>query len=219
MNAMQMLSSEAWVERLGWTLVHFLWQGLAIALLYAAARRVMARRSSPNGRYLLACAALAAMMAAPLTTWELMRPPDASPGAAYQIRGVPPAPSTTSVAGAATLPDSVRATVPERTAGTVPRVGRDGLARRRRCVLGAAGGRLGGCRAHAVDAGAACAAGMAGDSKKAWSTDWSVSSRAVARLRAGAGADGGRLAATGGAGAGGGARRSACRACGGPAAA
>ena len=33
MNAMQMLSSEAWVERLGWTLVHFLWQGLAIATL------------------------------------------------------------------------------------------------------------------------------------------------------------------------------------------
>ena len=112
MNAMQMLSSEPWVERLGWTLVHFLWQGLSIALLYAAARRVMARTSSPNARYLLACAALAAMMAAPLATWGLMRPPDASPDAAYRIRGIPPAPSTTSVAGAATLPASVRATVP-----------------------------------------------------------------------------------------------------------
>jgi uncharacterized protein (TIGR03435 family) len=112
MNVMQMLSSEAWVERLGWTLVHFLWQGLAIALLYAAAHRVMARRTSANGLYLLACMALGAMMAAPITTWELMRPPDASPGAAYQIHGVPPAPSTSSAAGAATLPDSVRATVP-----------------------------------------------------------------------------------------------------------
>ena len=68
---------------------------------------------SPNGRYLLACAALVAMMAAPLTTWELMGPPAASPDAAYQIHGVPPAPSTTSTAGAATLPDSVRAIVPE----------------------------------------------------------------------------------------------------------
>ncbi len=113
MNAIQMLSSEVWVERLGWTLVHFLWQGLAIALLYAAADRVMAHKCSPNGRYLLACAALVAMMAAPLTTWELMGQPAASPDAAYQIRGVPPAPSTTSTAGAATLPDSVRATVPE----------------------------------------------------------------------------------------------------------
>ena len=31
MNAMQILSSQPWVERLGWTLVHFLWQGLSIA--------------------------------------------------------------------------------------------------------------------------------------------------------------------------------------------
>ena len=113
MNAIQMLSSEAWVERLGWTLVHFLWQGLAIALVYGAADKVMARRCSPNGRYLLACAALVAMMAAPLTTWELMRPPAATPGAAYRIRGIPPAPSTSSTVGAATLPDSVRARVPE----------------------------------------------------------------------------------------------------------
>jgi uncharacterized protein (TIGR03435 family) len=111
MNAMQMLSSEAWVERLGWTLVHFLWQGLSIALLYAGARRIMARRSSPSGRYLLACAALAAMMAVPLATWRLMQQPDASHGAAYDIRSIPPTPSTTGVA-AATLPDSVRATVP-----------------------------------------------------------------------------------------------------------
>ena len=112
MNAVQMLSAEAWVQRLGWTLVHFLWQGVAIALLYAAANRFMARRWSANGRYLLACGALGAMLAAPITTWELMRPPDANPGAAYQIRGVPPAPSASSAAGAATLPDSVRATVP-----------------------------------------------------------------------------------------------------------
>ena len=113
MNAIQMLSSEAWVERLGWTLVHFLWQGLAIALLYAAADRLMARRCSANGRYLLACAALVAMMAAPLITWEWMRPLAANPGAAYQIRGVPPAPSPSSTAGAVTLPDTVRATVSE----------------------------------------------------------------------------------------------------------
>jgi hypothetical protein len=84
MNGTQMFSSEAWVERLGWALVHFLWQGLSIALLYAAARRLMARRSSPNGRYVLACAALAAMMAAPLATWRLMQQPDTSPGAAYR---------------------------------------------------------------------------------------------------------------------------------------
>ena len=109
---MQILSAQPWVERLGWTLVHFLWQGLAIAALYAAARRAMARRSSPNARYLLACAALAAMMAAPLATWVVMRPSVASPDAAYRIQSNPPAASTTGIATTTTaLPASVRATV------------------------------------------------------------------------------------------------------------
>ena len=110
MNAMQMLASQPWVERLGWTLVHFLWQGLTIAALYAAARRGITRKSSPNTRYLLACAALASMMAAPLVTWNLMRPSGASPELAYRIRSAPPAHSTSDVP-AATLPPSVRSTV------------------------------------------------------------------------------------------------------------
>ena len=84
----------------------------SIAILYAAARRIVARTSSPQTRYLLACGALAAMMAAPLVTWELMRPSDASPEAIYRIRSTPPAASTTGIATTATtLPDSVRATV------------------------------------------------------------------------------------------------------------
>src|SRR6266404_2588202 len=111
MNALQILSSQPWVERLGWTLVHFLWQGLSIATLYAAARREIAVKASPNARYLLACAALAAMMAAPLVTWALMQPPDANPGAAYRIRSTPPAASPSGDATTTTLPASVRATV------------------------------------------------------------------------------------------------------------
>ena len=98
MNAIQILSSQPWVERLGWTLVHFLWQGSLIAALYAAARKSVKRISSPNTRYLLACAALAAMMAAPLVTWSLMRPSLAIADYASRIRDVPPsasaAPST-----------------------------------------------------------------------------------------------------------------------------
>ncbi len=107
MSAIQILSSQPWVERLGWTLVHFLWQGVSIAIPYAAARRSVARTSSPNVRHLIACAALAAMMAAPLLTWGLMGPSDASPDAAYLIRSVPAAPSTT--AATIALPASVRA--------------------------------------------------------------------------------------------------------------
>jgi uncharacterized protein (TIGR03435 family) len=112
MNAMQVLSSQPWVERLGWTLVHFLWQGLSIAVLYTAARRGVVRRSNPNARYVLACVALTGMMAAPLLTWGLMRPSDANPDAAYRIRGSPPAASIdVATTPATTLPASVRATV------------------------------------------------------------------------------------------------------------
>ncbi len=112
MNVIQVLSSQPWVERLGWTLVHFLWQGLSIAVLYAAARRGMVRTSSPHARYLLACTALTAMMVAPLMTWELMQPPGATPDTAYRVRSFPPPASTNGIAITTTaLPASVRATV------------------------------------------------------------------------------------------------------------
>ncbi|MDR3701571.1 MAG: M56 family metallopeptidase [Candidatus Sulfopaludibacter sp.] len=108
---MQILVSQPWVERLGMTLLHFLWQGLFIAILYAAARRSVAPASSPRTRYLLACGALAAMIAAPLVTWELMVPSDASPEAIYRIRSTPQVASSAGIPTSTALPDSVRATV------------------------------------------------------------------------------------------------------------
>ena len=59
------------IELLGATLLHFLWQGVLIAAVYAAARRCASR---PRVRYLLACAALAVMAAAPVATWLALRP-------------------------------------------------------------------------------------------------------------------------------------------------
>ena len=59
------------IELLGATLLHFLWQGVLIAAVYAAARRYASR---PEVRYLLACAALAAMAASPVATWVALRP-------------------------------------------------------------------------------------------------------------------------------------------------
>src|SRR5215471_1200369 len=50
------------IELLGATLLHFLWQGVLIAAVYAVARRCAAR---PEVRYVLACAALAVMAVAP----------------------------------------------------------------------------------------------------------------------------------------------------------
>jgi len=111
MSFIQMLASQPWVERLGMTLIHFLWQGIIIVLLYAAARRIWARASTPQTRYALACGALATMMAAPLVTWEWMRPLGASPEAGYRIRSTPVSASTAGTATTPTLPDSVRASV------------------------------------------------------------------------------------------------------------
>jgi len=68
MNAIQFLGAQPWVDRLGSTLLHFLWQGALIAAVYAVARR-FAARSSPNVRYVLACAALALMAASVGLTW------------------------------------------------------------------------------------------------------------------------------------------------------
>jgi hypothetical protein len=73
MSVTQILAAQPWVERLGLTLLHFLWQGAMIVTIYAAARKWSTRTLLPNGRYLLACAALAAMAIAPLVTWTLLQ--------------------------------------------------------------------------------------------------------------------------------------------------
>jgi uncharacterized protein (TIGR03435 family) len=93
------LALQPWVQRLGWVLIHFLWQGLSIAMLYAAARKNLARRASPNARYLLGCAALGAMMLAPIVTWGLMRVGDPVPDAAYRLRNSPPSDSAIAAVG------------------------------------------------------------------------------------------------------------------------
>ena len=55
------------VYALGWALVHFVWQGAALALAVRAAMAVLARRPA-NVRYVVACAGLAAMAIAPAAT-------------------------------------------------------------------------------------------------------------------------------------------------------
>jgi beta-lactamase regulating signal transducer with metallopeptidase domain len=69
MSALELLLRQPWMARLGWTLVHFLWQGTVIAAAYAAAHGLGGRLLSARGRYALACAALTAMVAAPPVTF------------------------------------------------------------------------------------------------------------------------------------------------------
>jgi VWFA-related protein len=66
------LLSRFWVQPLGWTLLHFLWQGTVIAVVYAMLRSLLGRSLSAQGRYALACAALMAMAVAPPLTFLLI---------------------------------------------------------------------------------------------------------------------------------------------------
>jgi TonB family protein len=64
----------AWIQVTGWTLIHFVWQGSALALATAAGLRLCRRRSS-EARYAIACAGLTAMLASPVLTAVFFRPP------------------------------------------------------------------------------------------------------------------------------------------------
>ena len=61
--------SPIFVECLGWTLVHFLWQGAVVAALLAGGLRLL-RRSSSNHRYLAGCLALLILSLAPVITFR-----------------------------------------------------------------------------------------------------------------------------------------------------
>jgi beta-lactamase regulating signal transducer with metallopeptidase domain len=63
-------------ETVSWALVHFVWQGAVLALLVAVVQTVLARRSAAL-RYVLCCAVMLAMLAAPAITFVIL---DRSPG-------------------------------------------------------------------------------------------------------------------------------------------
>jgi len=100
----------------GWTLVHFVWQGVFIAFATATALRLL--RSAPSqARYAVACAALAAMLASPLITARLL---SGSPPV-VPANGNPPHVSSREAPPAASLPGvsvtGVRDAVAARTMG------------------------------------------------------------------------------------------------------
>jgi beta-lactamase regulating signal transducer with metallopeptidase domain len=76
MNQLTVLFTQPWAERLGWTLVHFIWQGAAIGLALAIARIWM---TSARSRHSAACIALAAMSLSPLATLAWLNGHDAAP--------------------------------------------------------------------------------------------------------------------------------------------
>ena len=68
-----------WIDVPGWSLVHFLWQGAAIAAI-AGITLWFLRDRTPQTRYAVACVALFAMLAAPLITAVALSRSTAVPG-------------------------------------------------------------------------------------------------------------------------------------------
>ncbi len=79
-SAIHIPDAAAFIHMLGWTLLHFLWQGCAIATAFALAMLAM-RRAAPPQRYLAGCITLAMMATAPVATftWLWQRADGGSP--------------------------------------------------------------------------------------------------------------------------------------------
>jgi len=74
MKALDLMLAQPMVETLGWTLIHFLWQGTLVALLLANVLTLLQRRAA-NLRYFIACTAMLLMLILPLVTiWMIGSP-------------------------------------------------------------------------------------------------------------------------------------------------
>lgn len=96
MNTIQSAFAQPWAQHLGWTLLHFVWQGALVSVLFAAVRGLLGRSLSANARYILACLALGAMVLAPVATLGVLASLDPPSGAL--LAGSPSAAGGLSVA-------------------------------------------------------------------------------------------------------------------------
>lgn len=71
MTAVAQLSAQPMVHALGWTLLHFCWQGTIVALLLACVLTLLPLRAAKL-RYAAACAALACLVALPLISFVVL---------------------------------------------------------------------------------------------------------------------------------------------------
>jgi beta-lactamase regulating signal transducer with metallopeptidase domain len=63
------MNTQAWIEALGWTLVHFLWQGAAVAALLWIFLQVVSSQRRPQLRYLAGCGSLLLLVALAVGTF------------------------------------------------------------------------------------------------------------------------------------------------------
>ncbi len=81
------------VERIGWTLVHSVWQSVAVAMLLAGVLWIL-RRSGANVRYLVSCAALGLIVIAPAVTFIMVNAPVVEAQADNAVEALLPLPTT-----------------------------------------------------------------------------------------------------------------------------
>ncbi len=74
------------VQKLGWTLLHFVWQAAAVALLFGILLALL-RKSSASVRYIVTCAALGLIVLLPIATFQLV--PVSTPQPPADLEPVP----------------------------------------------------------------------------------------------------------------------------------
>ncbi len=119
MSLLESLFAPGTIERLGWMLVHVLWQATAVAILLAVFLRLL-RNASANLRYGAACSALALMVALPLATMRYIRTPGpvAEAGPASVTVVFPPVTEGATPKHGLSMPDSGQALDQEDTLET-----------------------------------------------------------------------------------------------------
>ncbi len=78
MTPLLSLVSQPWAHTLGWTLLHFIWQGAVLGLLAWVALALL-RGADAKLRYSVACAFLVLMVVAPIATYLLLKQPEPPP--------------------------------------------------------------------------------------------------------------------------------------------
>src|SRR5690242_1007564 len=84
MNTLNELLVHPIFQRLGWTLVHSIWQGAAVAFFVAIALAMLGRRSSQS-RYAVACGGLLLMLGGLVATFFILPGPILRPDVVVPI--------------------------------------------------------------------------------------------------------------------------------------
>src|SRR5258706_6360833 len=74
MSRLQLAIEASFIQRLGWTLLHSLWQGLAVTILLVVALAIL-RKRGPKIRYVACCGAMLIFATAPVVTFLMMPAP------------------------------------------------------------------------------------------------------------------------------------------------